>query len=297
MTLTRTAEVVAAGYTLLEGPRWHDGALWVSDFFSHRVLKFLPSHRGVEVATVCVVEGQPSGLGFMPDGELRISSMLDRRLLSWDGDKLQVVADLSGFVSGPANDLAIDSEGRAFVGNFGLNPARSREALPTSLLRVDPSGVVSVAAEDVVFPNGIVIDEGAGLLYAAETYRSRITVWDYAQGDLSNRRSWVEFSADPGAYDIPDTTVSLNVLPDGIAQDSERQMWVADAKGHGVRRVAADGTTTEFVETGLSTYAVALGGDDGRDLYICCAPPAESFDPSREARSVLMRCRVDVAAA
>jgi len=297
MTLTRTADVVAAGYTLLEGPRWHDGALWVSDFFSHRVLKFVPSQGGVEVATVCVVEGQPSGLGFMPDGELRISSMLDRRLLSWDGHKLQVVADLSGFVSGPANDLAIDSMGRAFVGNFGLNPARSREALPTSLLRVDPSGVVSVAAEDVVFPNGIVIDEAAGRLYTAETYRSRITVWDYTNGDLSHRRSWVEFSADPGAYDIPDTTVSLKVLPDGIAQDSEQQMWVADAKGHGVRRVASDGTTTEFVETGLSTYAVALGGDDGRDLYICCAPPAESFDPAREARSVLMRCRVDVAAA
>jgi sugar lactone lactonase YvrE len=297
MTVQRTAETVATGYTLLEGPRWRDGSLWVSDFFTHRVLRFTPAGGALEVQTVCVVDGQPSGLGFMPDGELRISSMLDRKLLGWDGRRLDVVADLSDYVTGPANDLAIDSAGRAFVGNFGLNPARSREALPTSLLRVDPDGTVSVAAQDVVFPNGIVIDEHEGRLYAAETYRSRITVWDLEEGVLSNRRVWAQFSEDPLSYDIPLTTVSLNLLPDGIAQDAEGHLWVADAKGHGATRVAPDGTIVEFVETGLSTYAVALGGEDGRDLYICCAPPAESFDPSRSERSVLMRCRVDVPAA
>ena len=297
MTLLRSAQVVATGYTLLEGPRWHEDALWVSDFFSHRVLRFQPGRAGLEVETVCVVDGQPSGLGFMPDGQLRVSSMLDRRLLSWDGHELDVVAEYADLVTGPGNDLAIDSHGRAFVGNFGLDPSRTREALPTSLLRVDPDGSVSIAADDVVFPNGIVIDEAEGRLYAAETYRSRITVWDYADGELSNRRTWVEFSDDPGRYDIPETTVSLNLLPDGIALDAERHLWVADAKGHGASRISPSGEVVEFVETGLSTYAVALGGDDGRDLYICCAPPAESFDPTSEGRSVLMMCRVDVPAA
>jgi sugar lactone lactonase YvrE len=220
--------------------------------------------------------------------------MLDRRLLAWEGRNMRVVADYSQTVTGPGNDLAIDSAGRAFVGNFGLNPSSSREALPTSLLRVDPDGSVSIAAEDVVFPNGIVIDEAEGRLYAAETYRSRISVWDYSAGELSNRRIWVEFSEDPGSYDIPDATVSLNVLPDGIALDAERHLWVADAKGHGANRISPSGEIVEFVETGLSTYAVALGGTDGRDLFLCCAPPAESFEPALEARSVLMRCRVDV---
>ena len=294
-TLQRTATVVADGHTLLEGPRWHDDALWVSDFFSHRVLGFEFSTSGApQVHTVCTVEGQPSGIGFMPDGELRISSMLDRRLLAWDGRTLELVADLAPFVTGPANDLAIDSSGIAIVGNFGLNPKSSREALPTSLLRVTPDGAVTEVADDVVFPNGIVIDERAGVLYAAETYRSRISAWDYSSGELSNRRVWVAFSPDPGSYDIPDTTVSLNLLPDGIAQDAEGAIWVADAKGHGASRVAADGTVLEFVETGLSVYAVALGGRNGDELFLCCAPAAETFDPSTSQRSVLMRCRVDV---
>lgn len=295
MTIQRTAVLAADGFTLLEGPRWHDGTLWVSDFFSHRVLRFDVAGRGAPtVDTVCVVEGQPSGLGFMPDGELRISSMLDRRILAWDGRKLDEVADLSEFVTGPANDMAIDSAGVAIVGNFGLNPDRARQALPTSLLRVTPDGTVSSVADDVIFPNGIVIDESAGVLYAAETYRSRISAWDYSGGELTNRRVWVSFSADPGDYDIPNTTETLNLLPDGLAQDVEGAIWVADAKGHGASRIGADGNLLEFVETGLSVYAVALGGTDRTELFLCCAPPAESYDPSTTARSVLMRCRVDV---
>jgi sugar lactone lactonase YvrE len=295
MPIRRTATVAAEGFTLLEGPRWHDGMLWASDFYTHRVLRFDTSRSGPLAAeTVCIVEGRPSGLGFMPDGELRISSMLDKRLLAWDGTRTSLVADFADLVSGPSNDLVIDSAGIAIIGDFGMNPANDREALPTSLLRVTPDGSVSVAADDVVFPNGMAIDEGAGVLYAVESFRSRISAWDYDAGVLSNRRVWVAFDDDAGTYDIPDLTESLSVLPDGIARDSEGMIWVADAKGHGASRVAADGTVAEFVETGLSVYAVALGGDDHRELFLCCAPPAESWNRLGPPRSVLMRCRVDV---
>jgi sugar lactone lactonase YvrE len=298
MTLQRTATLAAEGFTLLEAPRWHDGLLWTSDFYTHRVLRWDVAGTGtLEPETVCIVEGRPSGLGFMPDGELRISSMLDRRLLSWDGTRHEVVADYADLVTGPGNDLVIDSAGIAFVGNFGLNPADPDEALPTSLLRITPDGTVSVAAEDVLFPNGMVIDEGAGVLYAAETFRARITAWDYAGGELSNRRVWTAFGDDPGSYMIPAATAAVAAMPDGLAQDAEGMLWVADAKGHGASRIAPDGSVTEFVETGLSTYAVALGGERGDELFLCCAPPAESWNRLGSPRSVLMRCRVDVPAA
>lgn len=296
MTVQRTATVAAEGFTLLEGPRWHDGMLWTSDFYTHRVLRFDVASTGMlEAETVCIVEGRPSGLGFMPDGELRISSMLDKRLLAWDGSRTEVVADFSDLVSGPMNDLVIDSDGIAIIGNFGLDPADENVALPTSLLRVTPDGTVSVAADDVVFPNGMVIDERAGVLYAVESFRDRITAWDYAAGELSNRRVWVAFDEDPGSpYDIPGLTDSYPLVPDGITQDAEGMIWVADAKGHGASRIAADGTVVEFVETGLSVYAVVLGGEDRRDLFLCCAPRAETWNRLGRPRSVLMRCRVDV---
>lgn len=296
MTAQRSAELVADGFTLLEGPRWHDGSLWVSDFFSHRVLRFdVTGKLPLSATTVCVVPGQPSGLGFTPEGQLRISSMTTREVLAWNGESLNVVADLSALVTGPLNDMAIDSAGIMFVGNFGLDPQRPREALPTSLLRIDPDGTVTVAADDVVFPNGIVIDEAAGTLYVAETYRSRITVFDYDRGTLSNRRVWCEFSHDPGQYDIPDVTPRLAVIPDGLCQDAEGALWVADAKGHGASRITDDGTVLEFVDTGdFSAYAVVLGGADRTELFLCCAPPVETFDPTSSNLSVLMRCNVDV---
>ncbi len=295
MTVQRTATVAAEGFTLLEGPRWHDGMLWTSDFYTHRVLRWDVAGTGpLQPETVCIVEGRPSGLGFMPDGELRISSMLDKRLLAWDGTRTEVVADFSDLVTGPMNDLAIDSAGIAIIGNFGLNPSDEREALPTSLLRVAADGTVTTAADDVLFPNGMVIDERAGVLYAVESFRARITAWDYAAGELSNRRVWVAFDDDPERYDIPAATESLSLVPDGIAQDAEGMIWVADAKGHGASRVAPDGTVAEFVETGLSVYALVLGGEDRRDLFLCCAPAAESWNRLGTPRSVLMRCRVDV---
>lgn len=278
MTLERSAELVSDGYTLLESPRWHNGSLWVSDFFSRRVLRFdVTGDLPLSAATVCVVPGQPSGLGFMPDGQLRISSMITREVLAWNGVTLNVLAGLSAFITGPANDLAIDSTGIMIIGNFGLNPDHPSEALPTSLLRVDPDGAVTVAADDLLFPNGIVIDEGAGKLYVSETYRSRITMFDYDRGALSNRQVWVAFSPDPYQYDIPRVTPRLAMLPDGLCQDAEGALWVADAKGHGASRIADDGTVLEFVNTGdLSVYAVALGGADRAELFLCCAPPVES---------------------
>ncbi len=41
------------------------------------------------------VEGQPSGLGWMPDGSLLVVSMRDRRILRWDGSSTTVHADVA----------------------------------------------------------------------------------------------------------------------------------------------------------------------------------------------------------
>lgn len=295
------ARPVLDGFTLLEAPRWHDGALWASDFFSRRVLRFeVAGARVVRADTVCEVPGRPSGLGFMPDGALRISSMDDCRLLEWAGAGLEEVAAFGHLVSGPANDLAIDSTGTAIIGNFGVSREAPLMATPTRLVRVDADGAVSAAAEDLIFPNGIVIDEDAGTLYVAETYRHRITAFDYNGGALSNRRVWHEFDPDPhpnddGPYDILALTAAGSTIVDGLARDAEGAIWAANASGAAQR--VLDGRIIEVVDSdGLGTYSLTLGGADGRDLYVCCAPPVETWDPRTSARSVLYHARVDVPA-
>lgn len=299
--LVRRARPVADGFTLLEAPRWHDGELWASDFFSRRVLRFAVSGSVVgRVETVCEVPGRPSGLGFMPGGALRISSMDDCRLLEWSGARLDEVAAFGDLVTGPANDLAIDGSGTAIIGNFGVDPAAPLMASPTRLVRVDAAGAVSIAADDLIFPNGIVIDEAHGVLYVAETYRHRITAFDYDGATLTNRRVWHEFEPDPhphdaGPYDILALTDAGNTIVDGLARDAEGAIWAANASGAAQR--VLDGRVVEVIDTeGLGTYSLVLGGADGRDLYLCCAPPVETWDPRTSARSVLYHTRVEVPA-
>src|SRR4051794_11530792 len=62
---TRSLTTLFPGGSYFEGPRWHDGAWWVSDFYTHQVTRITPDGQGTVVAEV---EQQPSGLGWLPDG-------------------------------------------------------------------------------------------------------------------------------------------------------------------------------------------------------------------------------------
>ena len=125
------------GLAFPESPRWHDGALWFSDFYERRVSRVTPDGQ---VEPVVDVPGQPSGLGWLPDGRLLVVSMNDRRLLRLDGRSLVEVADLSGLAPAPCNDMLVDARGRAYIGNFGFDLQARAPFAPTSLIMVTPDG-------------------------------------------------------------------------------------------------------------------------------------------------------------
>src|SRR6185503_4651473 len=111
-------ETLIDGLSFPEAPRWHDGKLWFSDFYSLGVLAV--DLRG-NATTVVEVPERPSGLGWRPDGTLLIVSMRDRSLYRLDAHQLVRVADLSAMTSGLCNDMVVDAQGRAYVGNFGYD--------------------------------------------------------------------------------------------------------------------------------------------------------------------------------
>ena len=242
------------GLSFPEGPRWHDGKLWFSDFYRHEVVAVDAEGKRT---TAAQVPAQPSGLGWLPDGRLLVVSMLDRRVLVVDGGRPAEHADLSPYATGPCNDMVVDAEGRAYVGNFGFDRHRGEEPRTAALVRVEPDGATAVAADDLEFPNGTVITPDGATLIAAETFGHRLTAWDRApDGALSGRRVW----ADLGPH-----------YPDGICLDAEGLVWVADPGGHEVLRVAEGGEVAERIATGddRSAYACMLGGDDRRTLFVC----------------------------
>jgi sugar lactone lactonase YvrE len=135
------------------------------------------------------VPQQPAGLGWLPDGRLLVASMRDRKILRREADgTLATHADLSAHATGHANDLVVDAEGRAYVGNFGFDLRNGAPLETASLHRVDPDGTVTEAADDLWFPNGTVITPGS-VLIVNETFGNRCTAFDLTpDGQLVNRR-------------------------------------------------------------------------------------------------------------
>lgn len=280
--------------TYLEGPRWHDRALYVSDFYDARVIAVDSDGSS---RTVVEVPGQPSGLGWTPAGDLLVVSMKDRRLLRWDGTVLHEVADLSGHAPSDLNELLVDTSGRAYVGNLGSDMLRGEPLRSTVLLRVDPDGSVHTVAEDLLVPNGMVLSPDGATLTVVETFAYRLTRFDVdAAGNLSNRRPWCEFDAAAAATtDFGASVAAASVIPDGMCLDAAGAVWVADAAGGRALRVLDGRVVAEIAAgAGLRVVATALGGAEGRTLFLCATPEHLEDDCRRMRGARVLAVDVDV---
>lgn len=286
--------VVLDKLSYLEGPRWHDGRVWVSDFYTHQVLSARAD--GSDLRVEAAVPHQPSGLGWLPDGRLLIVSMRDDVLLRREpSGELVVHADLSEFCTGHLNDLVVDAAGHAYVGNFGFDLMGGGDLRTASLVRVDPDGSAAVVASDLYFPNGSVIigDD----LVVNETLGNRISAFPIAaDGTLGERRDWARFGDPPTATAFGDVLGQLVVGPDGLCADAEGAVWAADALGNRAIRVI-DGEIVQTVDAGTGVFAVALGGDDGRTLFLCTAPSFAEHERRDTRDAALLAVQVEVPAA
>ncbi|MBK5223055.1 MAG: SMP-30/gluconolactonase/LRE family protein [Acidimicrobiia bacterium] len=279
----RALHTLFEGGSFFEGPRWHDGAWWVSDFYAGLVRTISPEG---DVDEVLHLSTQPSGLGWLPDGSLLVVSMTDRTLRRWTPEGgLVVHADLSSHAGGHLNDMVADAQGRAYVGNFGFDLMGGGDATPADLVRVDPDGSVTVVASDLMFPNGAVITPDGSTLIVGETMGLRYTAFDIdADGGLSGRRTWAELDG---------------IAPDGCALDADGQIWAADAVGNRCVRIAEGGQVTDEVAApdGLGIFACMLGGSAGTTLLMCAAPDYFEHNRRDTTEAVLLTVEVDVARA
>lgn len=244
--------VLVDGIGFPEGPRWRDGKLWFSDFGTSKV--HTVGLDGV-VSDVVEVRGVPSGLGWLPDGRLLVVSMEDRKLMRLEGADLVVHADLAPHAQFQCNDMVVDAAGRAYVGNFGYDYFGGAPPRPTVLLRADPDGSVSVAADDLMFPNGTVISADGKTLVVDESFGARMSAFDVAEdGSLQNRRVWASLEGR---------------VPDGCCMDADGAVWVACPTTAEVIRVHDGGEVTDRVPTaGRGPLACMLGGGERRTLFV-----------------------------
>lgn len=276
--------VLVDGLTATECPRWHQGELFFSDMHGHAVLAVTEDG---ERRVVAAVPGTPGGLGWLPDGRLLVVAQRDRTVLRLEGDTLVVHADLSALCDSALNDMWVDEHGNAYVGEMGFDvhafftqtpedPVEFREG---RIFRVAPDGSVSVAASSFKFPNGIVCHPTSGDLLVAESFGFQV----------SSLRLVDDLALEPvGTWAVP-------FAPDGLAVDAEGHVWVADPAGQRAVRLSPGGEIEEEVVTDRQVLSVALGGSDGRTLFLCTTPTADPVESVEVAGGRIETARVAVA--
>jgi len=271
--------VIAEGFAFLEGPRWRDNSLYFSDMHNEAVFRWSEADGVVKIVDV---PARPSGLGWDPQGRLLIVSMEDRCLLRWDGRTLETVADLSSIATFDTNDMVVDARGGAYIGNFGSS-IESDEVIfpdPAKLVYVSPSGEPRAVADDLLFPNGSVLTPDGKTLVVAETYAGRLTAFSIREdGGLEKRRVWADMTGR---------------APDGCCLDAEGAIWVASPTTRDFVRVREGGEVLDRIEVDRMAIACALGGADGRSLFLLTSATTK-YDEARKARSAqIQEHRVEV---
>jgi sugar lactone lactonase YvrE len=270
-----------------ESPRWHEGKLWVPDYFARRVMQ-VDLQGGVQ--TVVEFPDVPSALGWTPEGRLLVVSAMDRRLLRLEDDGLVEVADLSSLVLYPNNDMVVDGLGRAYIGNMGYIFGQGTPK-PAPIVLVTPEGSARVVADGLAFPNGMVITPDGQTLIVAESHAARLTAFHIEpDGSLAHGRAWSQFE-DRGDFGA----TAGQITPDGICLDADQAVWVASPNTREVLRVHEGAQITSRIALSTIPLACMLGGEGRRTLFIATT---ESLDPSdSKARGLIETIQVDVAGA
>jgi sugar lactone lactonase YvrE len=262
-----------------EGPRWHDHHLLMVDSLARAVLRV--GDNGT-AESVCAIEGVSGGMGVMPDGEIFVTSMFERKLLRYRDGKPNGAIDLSGVAAGTIDDMIIDGTGTIYVGDLGidlLDPKRAPDAAKGRgrILKVDMRGGAQIVAKALSFPNGIAVSADRTTLVVAESDGDCLSRFEIrADGSLASPVRFGRFGE-----------------PDGLCIDDSGAIWVSLFKEDAFVRVDPAGRELARVPVkGRRAIACALGGEERTTLY--CITAETTHEDLMRGKSVAYLDAVEV---
>ncbi|MDA8025691.1 MAG: SMP-30/gluconolactonase/LRE family protein [Actinomycetota bacterium] len=256
-----------------ESPRYREGSWYVSDFYSGEIIRINSDGVG---DVIVKIDGQPSGIGWFSDNTMVFASMVDRSLFTFDGEKVELFADLTHLCGGHLNDIWVSKDDVVYCANFGFDLDDREDPRDTDLIAVDRRGVSKVCATGLKFPNGIVTINDGRTLVVAETLGNDLLSFDIADdGALGESSRSVVYGEEVVFRDFMSTMAQLKVAPDGIATLGDDLIYVADPRGGLVHASRIGGESKVILDLGRqeSPFAVAVA-DNGGDLemLVCVAP-------------------------
>jgi sugar lactone lactonase YvrE len=235
----------------------------------------------VDAEVVARVKSLPLCTAWLPDGRFVIVSSADGLLLRLEPDGALVThADLG---RAAWNDVVADGRGTIYVNEVGFDPMLGESPNSGSIWLVAADGFVRQVADGIAFPNGMAVTSDNTTLIVADSYGHNLVAFDIgADGGLSGRRIWA---------DLGETAA-----PDGICVDAEGAVWYADVPNRYCVRVAEGGRVLQTVHLDRGGFACALGGPDGRTLFITAAEwcGMTEPDPVTPGSGRILAAEVDV---
>ena len=247
--------VLLTGLVVGESPRWHEGRLWFANWGAQEIVAVDLEGKSEVVAHSPTAAGY--SIDWLPDDRLLLTG---RELLRREPDgSLVRHADLSGLSDYGWNEIVVDGRGNIYVNSVGFSFGKE-EFRPGIIALVTPDGSVRQVADDVHFPNGMVVTPDNARLIVAESFAGRLTAFDVAaDGSLSNRRVWADVGG-PGSGD-------------GICLDAEGAVWcsVVHDNRPACLRVREGGQVLDRIELERACFACMLGGEDRKTLFLMVA--------------------------
>jgi sugar lactone lactonase YvrE len=206
-------EVLLSGLGIPESPRWHDGRLWFANWIGQQIVAVAPD--GTAEFRPTPAEQQ---MGWSIDW------LADGRLLT-TGDKLRRQEPDGHWVTladQAANEIVVDGRGNTYINGAKLNfdPVTGWAPEPGWIELVMPDGQRRRVADEIQFPNGMIITPDNRTLIISESFAGRLTAFDIdPDGGLSGRRVFAD-----------------GIGPDGICLDDNGaglgwQWWVRGSPG------------------------------------------------------------------
>ncbi|MCU1375848.1 MAG: 5-valerolactone hydrolase [Actinomycetia bacterium] len=272
--------LIADGFVLGEGPRWHDDRLWFSDIFDGKIYSLRePGGLSVEVEV-----GAPSGLGWLPDGSLLVATLAREEGGALPGPALLLRVDADGvhtFVEAADrntsfNDMVVLPHGQSY-----LNLYRGTGQGDDEIVLVEPGGEWRSVAAGLFHPNGMAVTPDGRTLIVSETHANRVSSFAIDErGDLAARRDFATGVA----------------MPDGLCLDAEGAVWVGSLFASEFLRITDGGAVTHRVPVPTPYWALApmLGGPGRQTLYLLAADTTPARASRLDSSGYLYGVDVDV---
>lgn len=225
-----------------ESPRWHQGRVWYCDWLDRTVISVDPD--GGDRLVHARVDGFPICIDWDLDGRLLIVEGAQRQVVRDGVDGLELVADLTAVSNAAWNEIVTHPSGRVYVNGVGFDMIAGDEPTTGQIAVIDEDGAVREVADDLTFPNGMVVVADGARLVVAESHAGRITSFTITpDGDLTDRATLAEL---PGS------------APDGLCTGDDGTIWYADVPNRHCRRIGLDGTVIETITADRGCFSCTL---------------------------------------